>query len=249
MADLPIPFTAPMVRALLREIEQPGTGKTQTRRVIEPYETTLHPFKGSKAAPKNLIQIKLPARLGGFVAGPVFNPRYAVGDRLYVRENWRVSRKWDATKPSDLPLRTMTVMFEAGGSIANQQGRGWSPDHWPAPGDPPVDWMGRFRQGLHMPKWASRITLIVTEVRVQRLQEISDDDVIAEGIRHSSGPLIYWAAEDDGPWAPSPVVAYRELWDSINDDPDRPGCAWRDNPWVAAYTFRPFLGNIDQVEP
>ncbi len=243
MADLPIPFSAPMVRAILWEIENPGTGKTQTRRVIEPYEVSLHPFKGRKAAPKNLIQVKLPARLGGFVAGPAFNPRYAVGDYLYVREAWRVSRMHDQVAPRDLKPRTMTVFFEAGGSIANQDAPGdWKPAVWPEIGERP-DWAGKLRPAMFMPRWASRITLEVIGVKVERLQDCSEADAIAEGIERASWRSDKWLnyLHPAGAFV-EPIQSYQSLWDSING----PG-AWDKNPWVAAYTFRPILGNIDQI--
>lgn len=215
MADLGILFSAPMVRALLD-----GT-KTQTRRVIEPYEVSLHPLKGSKPMPKNLIQIKLPARLGGYIKGPVFNPRYAVGDRLYVREAWRALRVYDRTKPRDIPAGTI-CLFEA------------TP---PEPSD--FDQLsGRLRPSLFMPRWATRLTLIVTGVRVQRLQEISEADAVAEGVVGYHDEAGLWFSARD---------AYAILWDSLNDDPRRPGCAWRHDPWIVAYSFSVHPGNIDQV--
>ena len=102
------------------------------------------------------------------------------------------------------------------------------------------------RSPIHMPRWASRITLTVTDVRVQRLQEISQDDAIAEGIefRPDSG----WATwNSDGSMrcggSPMPIDAYRCLWTNINGTG-----AWDENPWVAAYTFTVERHNIDKVE-
>ena len=72
-----------------------------------------------------------------------------------------------------------------------------------------------------MPRWASRLLLEVKAVRVERLQEISEDDAFAEGI---SG----------GDWLGNPVGTYRELWDSINA---KRGHSWESNPWVWVVEF------------
>lgn len=94
-----------------------------------------------------------------------------------------------------------------------------------------------------MPRWASRLTLIVTDVRVERLQDISEDDAIAEGVEEVS---------DDGPvltGIPCGTIyadhrsAFRDLWNSLHG----PG-SWDANPWVAAITFRPVFANIDSTE-
>ena len=249
MADLPIPFSAPMVRALLREIEAPGTGKTQTRRALD--------LKGFVDSPQLRV-----AHCGGprdFIMGALahagqgdrFRTKYGVGDRLYVREHWRCSAKHDATAPRDLTPRSMTIAFEAGGSIANQDDRDdWRPSEVSYTD---ADWMGRFRQAMHMPRWASRITLLVTEVRVERLQDCSRADALAEGVEmETADPPFYYVPgiwphsltavgieEPGGRWAER---SYAKLWDQING----PG-AWAANPWVAAYTFRPILGNIDRI--
>lgn len=231
MADLPISFSRPMIHGLLREIKHPGTGKTQTRRIATPfaYDPSLRPeMKGYRPAPLNLWQMDY--------GGPYFLPRYSVGDRLYVREHWRVSSQWDKTAPRDLKPRSLTVAFEAGGSIANQDAPGdWRPVEWP--GSPSVvPWMGRHRQGMHMPRWASRITLTVTDVRVQKLQEISEADAVAEGVDGK------WSDASDSAVYITPNERFCDLWNSLHG----PG-AWDANPWVAAYTFLPILGNIDQI--
>lgn len=237
MADLPILFSGPMVRAILREIEHPGTGKTQTRRVLSAWCGEPPAFVENgviTAFDENYRPYRWP------------NTK-AVGDRLYVREAWRVSRKHDATAPHDLKPRTMTVAFESGGSIANQPEGGWRPNWWPKYDGPPVAWMGRHRQGMHLPRWASRLTLEVTGVRVERLNDISQEDAIGEGIYgdgYGAWRCYLPAPKGQTHWADS-RESFRTLWDSINGD--RPSLAWRYNPWVAAYTFRPMLGNIDQV--
>lgn len=237
MADLPILFSAPMVRAILREIAKPGTGKTQTRRIIKPQPTA----SGTVTLGDRVIEAaEWQIREGKFL-------RINEGDRLYVREAWRVSRMHDQTAPRDLKPRTMTVFFEAGGSIANQDAPGdWKPAVWPEIGERP-DWAGKFRQAMHMPRWASRITLEVTGVKVERLQDCSEADAIAEGIETKTicGVGKSWKhyGNPDAPvgWI-DPRQSYASLWDSIN----KPG-AWDKNPWVASYTFRPILGNLDQI--
>ena len=94
---------------------------------------------------------------------------------------------------------------------------------------------------IHMPRWASRLTLIVTDVRVQRLQEISDDDARAEGVlpdgfegyRGHEGTIGY----------PTAIWAFRHILNSIHG-PD----AWDANPWVAAISFTVHRCNIDTME-
>jgi hypothetical protein len=85
---------------------------------------------------------------------------------------------------------------------------------------------GRWRPSIHMPRWASRLTLEVTDVRVQRLREISEEDARAEGV--------------DAPTPDMPSLTGRFrfecLWDSINGE--RPGCSWENNPWVWCVSFR-----------
>jgi hypothetical protein len=80
---------------------------------------------------------------------------------------------------------------------------------------------------LVMPRWASRITLEITGVRVQRVQEISEDDCIAEGVDIDFPPH-----EAD---QPTPKMLYERLWDSINS---KRGYPWASNPWVWAITFK-----------
>ncbi|MBM7326674.1 hypothetical protein JS562_26800 [Agrobacterium sp. S2] len=232
MADSPILFSAPMVRAILRQIENPGTGKTQTRRIVKPQPSV----SGTVALGDRVIEAaEWQIREGKFI-------RINEGDRLYVREAWRVSRMHDQVAPRDLKPRTMTVFFEAGGSIANQDAPGdWKPAVWPEIGERP-DWAGKFRQAMHMPRWASRITLEVTGVKVERLQDCSEADAFAEGIARIGRFYGVPEADWDSASTRSAVDAYAKLWDEING----PG-AWEANPWVAAYTFRPILGNIDQI--
>lgn len=102
--------------------------------------------------------------------------------------------------------------------------------------DPPTyradrtDWddaVIRWRPSIHMPRWASRITLRITGVKIERLQEISCGDVFAEGVKPYEGCT---SNEDASAW--DPVEHFRSLWDSLN--PNHP---WESDPWVFAITF------------
>jgi hypothetical protein len=98
-----------------------------------------------------------------------------------------------------------------------------------------------------MPRWASRLTLVVQEVRIAPLQSISRDDSIAEGLRLSSAVIEqFWRWPeplDAGHWL-SPPAAYAWLWDQLHT---AGGECWQDNPDVVALTFRVIPGNIDRV--
>lgn len=225
MADLPIPFSPMMVRAILREIAKPGTGKTQTRRVIQSDASRLICRRCGCSERQWKLGLHAPSCSGVLEWTACDLPRYRVGDRLYVREAWRTlgdGAARDALPPRD--LAPCALWFEADGA-------------------PPREvFAGRFRQGMHMMRWASRITLLVTEVRVQRLQGISEDDAAAEGWPTPEERAAEGAAEIRDAY---PIGWYAALWDRLNR---KRGFGWETNPWVAAYTFRPALGNIDALK-
>ena len=186
MKERPILFSGPMVRAILA-----GT-KTQTRRVVKPQTAIL------TDATARSIGIQPPARENP----PVIPCPYgAPGDLLWVREThaivpasaYRCSREEDG---SPVPHRVSPDGEEWAVYRA-----GWSRS------DP-----HRWRPSIHMPRWASRLTLRVTDVRVERLQAISEADARAEGV--------------------ASVAEYAALWDAING-----AGSWAANPWVWAIGF------------
>lgn len=102
-----------------------------------------------------------------------------------------------------------------------------------------------------MPRWASRLALEVTGVRVERVQDISEADAMAEGLKGltKDGSLVKWGIpdrdglpgnDDDGwhwkQWESDPRKAYRALWNSINGA--KPGRSWEANPWVWVVEFK-----------
>jgi hypothetical protein len=96
-----------------------------------------------------------------------------------------------------------------------------------------------FITGQFMPRWASRITLEITDIRVQRVQEISEADAIAEGVRQlRDGSGTYAGREGPGnlvtPW-PTAKEAFADLWDTINL---KRGFGWKQNVWCWAITFK-----------
>jgi hypothetical protein len=142
--------------------------------------------------------------------------RIAIGDRLWVREAWRPDpngREADGTisvfYPADYVKRTLYPDY------------GWKL--------PKQAQNGKVTP-LHMPRWASRMTLTVTEVRVQRLQEIDHLDAEQEGVKCDMSPRTF-------------VDHFRILWESIHG----PG-SWEANPWVAAISFAVEQQNIDAVK-
>ncbi|MES2814496.1 MAG: hypothetical protein V4720_06340 [Pseudomonadota bacterium] len=214
MADRPIIFSAPMVRALLEG------RKSQTRRVLNPQPDL------TDADRVRCVEWK-----GAIYSG---NTRilYAPGDRLYVREAWRTARAYDDLVPSEMAGEE-PVKYEADGA---EQMWGW----------PDLFQPGRYRHARFMPRWASRITLGVTEVRVQRLQEISEADAVAEGIERARSGRFYDPTVSRGTAAHlggmhlSARSAYEVLWNSLHG-PD----AWDANPWVVAVSFTVERRNID----
>jgi len=141
---------------------------------------------------------------------------YAPGDRLYVRE---------------------AFSYEA----LDVDRNGFMPPWYWADGNPSSGNFTRPKPSIHMPRWASRLTLTVTEVRVQRLQEISAADSIAEGVECDTCTAMGQSA-CHGRGCFASIDAYRHLWNSLHG-PD----AWDANPWVVAVSFTVDRRNIDAI--
>ncbi len=216
MKERPIIFSAESVQAILR-----GT-KTQTRRVIKPRPPY---YTGQILGPEWYAPVKYDRWGEMYPGADVFGayddsgewgarcPYGAPGDRLWVKEVWAVSKHYDATKPRDLPDDTQVWWCDA--TRYNV---------------PDGDWQrGRWRSPLHMMPWASRLTLEVTSVRVERVQEISRADAIAEGV------FNYPANTPAEQLFGGPVEDYGLLWDSLNA---KRGYPWASNPWVWVVGFR-----------
>jgi hypothetical protein len=211
MADRPILFSAPMVRALL------DGRKTQTRRTLKlPKWSTENP---EHVEPDDDGTPMIICKDTGCLASiPI---RFAEGDRLWVREAFR---------------------FDPGGTVSDAAGgqMDYVEPHYVYRDDAKP---GGWKPGIHMPRAASRLTLTVTDVRVERLQEISEIDAMAEGIiRHDPTETedAEFLTEEGGDIYSSAVDAYEALWNRING-----ALAWRENPWVVAVSFSVERRNID----
>lgn len=195
--DRPILFSGPMVRAI-REGR-----KTQTRRIAKEQR---HPL-GYSIKPYGVAQ----EFLGGTEA--IRCPYGKPGDRLWVRETWNAWRQsnleyneWDTCDcaPSEIPERYGAVKLEYAATSQS---------------------VGPWRPSIHMPRLASRITLEIVSVRVERLQDISEEEAKAEGCEWSQ-----WSFPNSTRPGKS---AYRALWESINGVG-----SWDLNPWVWVIEFK-----------
>jgi hypothetical protein len=209
MKDYPMLFNDEMVRSIL------DGRKTQTRRPVKFRPDTLgfdadgFPFQADgycDCRPTTSDDIR------NWINSPFGGP----GDRLWVRECW-------STVPADIAPPEFTRTAPNGDIILYCS-----------------DWKHttckpKWRPSIHMPRWASRITLEVLDVRVERVQDITEADACAEGIKplgEDDDVLENYIAKRTG------IVykpAFTFLWDSIYEDK---GLGWDDNPWVWVGTFQ-----------
>ena len=217
MNTKPIPFSPPMVRALLRDTDP----KTQTRRGLK-----LRGYKGFSEFQRSTTHgYDWQFRRADMAWCDVTNARlldllpYQVGDLCYVTEPWRTDIAVDNVPPSEIGTGR-GVKYETDGACSIQYGN-----------DMPEKW-GRLRPGMFMCRWMSRITLRVTAVKVEKLQDISSADAEAEGVERLSECRWRDYLDIDPDHYINAVASFASLWTSING----PG-SWDANPFVAAYTF------------
>jgi len=227
--ERPILFSGPMVRAILER------RKTMTRRVVDPQpKVELFPFLGQDNKPTGEFAFVDHPRV---ISKHIRCPHGVPGDRLWVRETWVTCKEWDALPPREIDAmwvrqtETFPIWRLADGpNVASKSG---------------VD--GKVRPGIFLPRRFSRLTLELTEVRVERLQDITEADAIAEGceacditdadIREAlNNPMDEGAAYmvAFGPGTITAKCDFIQLWDSINGKKH----PWESNPWIWVESFR-----------
>ena len=236
----PIPFSAPMVQALLREIEAPGTGKTQTRRIIK-QASMIDRECNDVVRPFGDGSYFMCTADGTHMNGQFSCPYGKPGDLLYVRESYFQRGHWEPVNSKKTKGGKQKWEF----TPESHEIQFSDPDEYRMARDAkdPFTVAWHKRLGRFMPRRYSRITLEVTDVRVERLQDISEADAKAEGAERNDDPCdhIRQNCEDIGCLGPTFKCGFADLWCSINGDDN-----WRANPWVWAVTFTPHLINVDQ---
>jgi hypothetical protein len=246
MAERPILFSGPMVRAIL------SGQKTQTRRLVTPQPVSNGSmFQGEIVCRNDYLppDAFLWERRRGLVLSNYeddwtneYCPYGKPGDRLWVRETFAAFDRHGmcSCKPADAAY---TVTRDGGQKYRDGQ----SVQPLAKYSDGAFDHI-KWRPSIHMPRWASRITLEAASVRVERLQDISAEDALGEGV----GSTPFWkpAEVDENPkpthewaepywddfyfWHHYPQRAFRSLWDSLNAK----RAPWASNPWVWVVSFK-----------
>lgn len=210
--DRPIIFSAAMVRAIL------AGEKTQTRRIVKP-----QPIGNAD------VQFRLAASVtlegGKQLRCPYAGKRGEALPRLWVRETCRAH---------ELDSGLDGVLYLADNAFIPIENTEEASERWVELATYGMTKSGRVERrivpSIHMPRWASRIAIEIVGIRVERLNDISEEDALAEGSRA-------WSAEQATPVRDIPQeetrLIYRQLWESINGHD-----SWDDNPWVWVIEFR-----------
>ncbi|WP_341702555.1 hypothetical protein [Ferrovibrio sp.] len=216
MRDIPIIFSAPMVRALL------DGRKSQTRRLAWHRRT------------------ERPSGCMSNVDTPSSWQKVKTGDRLWVRETVAAG----ACAPSKPSEWSPSFWAREQGCIYNPSGLWYEADDTIP--ERTISSRGKWAPSIHMPRWASRLTLVVTATKIERLQDICEIDAHAEGIawcdRWQGFTTNPGAMGGEHYHAGDPCKAFASLWISLHG-PE----SWADNPEVVALTFTVHRANVDHL--
>ncbi|HHI3756769.1 TPA: morphogenetic protein [Klebsiella quasipneumoniae] len=219
-------FNGEMVRAIL------DGRKTQTRR---PVKFPVHDKNlGCELAGNELA--------GELSAGNYLNSAFGKpGDRIWVREAYRFPASLDDVSPTGVGEMAVATGYRKPWAPTFYEFTGTFSDGWKGFETPPkVSDAGKLRPSIHMPRWASRILLEITDVRVERLNVISEEDARAEGV----GIALWFAAigvpesewtslGKQGAMQASHINKFATLWESIYGAE-----SWKANPWVWVIEFK-----------
>lgn len=251
MKERPILFSGEMVKAILEG------RKTMTRRMMKVQPPNdgadYQAYRILAGDRRNIGKCRWVNKncLAARVNAPYFSLPWENGDRLWVKETFSVDGIITGSNSNET--------FSSG-CIEYKYGRAKYFNFSTNPSEPeeiPFDdyrrekliamydsQIGDWRPSIFMPRWASRITLEITDISVERLQDITEEDAIAEGIHLCAGideegytHGYHWGPVSDAELLfNSAADAYRKLWDSINGQ--KPGKTWNDNPWVWVIEFK-----------
>lgn len=198
--------------------------KTQTRRVIRPQPSIPDYFEWrheDKWRPYDDLGNWLPCY------GSWRCPYGVPGDALWVREAHWFTRSQSGLRRVKILCRAARERFDSSQWRAVPQDK-----RFPLASE-------RWRPSIHMPRWACRLRLSVQDIRVERVQDISEADAMAEGVEATTALVnnehLFTECRPDLPRIPAAVQGFCELWDRINA---KRGYGWAVNPWVWVVSFR-----------
>lgn len=217
--ERPILFSGPMVKAIL------DGGKSQTRRVLTQQPPPDYDFIRICAGWAEFENDGTKSELGKWSTR---KPYYGqVGDRLWCRETFYIDllgyserERLPSQRPED--IEDLNIYYRADGECCQQ-----IPECACAEVGKP-----KWRPSIFMPRWASRISLEITDIRVERVQAITEEDAIAEGMNFSER-VGFWTSPEGN--CLTAALAYRYCWDSINK---KRGFDWNSNPCVWVISFK-----------
>lgn len=229
MKELPVAMSAPMVRASLRE----RSPKIVTRRIVRDqppencgavtcgeYHPTIVDRRGAKAA--GAARFGAYSQEGGWT-NP--SPYGAPGTLLWLREAWRTEKTMDNLSGKEIGTKAVDAGYRFPWAPlqyeADMYRRDWVTGFSDGKTEP-----GRLRLARFMPRWASRVSLLVTAVRIERLHDITDDEAWDEGIEESEALSM-------GCTAGAAVAAYSALWERLHG-----AGSWDLNPFVWVINFK-----------
>ena len=212
MKEHPIIFSTDMVKAILEN------RKTQTRRVMRP-----QPLNVDESDGRQVVLIDRPRHDGEglYVVPEDWHPYGVTGDRLWVRETFAM--RGDIEPDTDRARHYLKYKTDPPSDL----GMEWHP-------------YGKWRPSIHMPRWASRVSVEILDVRVAWVQDITEEDALAEGVKASDAVIMFQVGKDLRPRAAPEMEgtargAFAVLWDGINA---KRGFGWGTNPFVWTLTFK-----------
>lgn len=231
MKERPIIFSAEMVKAIL------DGKKTMTRRVIKSnHDLSRYTHVDFDVDGDNKWEL---ARINDLkrTCTKIGNPYGNVGDRLWVRETWIQGYDDPLIESEGDDENAVSIIYKADGKEEYRTCSAETAENW---GDFSADSeIVGFKSPIHMPRWASRILLEITDIRVERLNDISEADCEKEGFRFYPLSRICFKPSStkhpNGHGSNNYKSIFGEHWDTLNA---KKGYQWSSNPWVWVIEFK-----------